>query len=157
MSDEHPVVRIGTPADFPRMLEFLKLMHAENGIMPLSMDRVVPFLQCALAHHQSLVGIIDGDDGDIAASVGLMIGQYWYSETKHLEDAWNFVRAEYRTRPMARPLIEFAKRAADGLHVPLLMGVLSETRTMAKVRLYERQLKFVGAIFTHYPTEIGAS
>lgn len=135
------------------MLEFLKLMHAENGIMPLAMERVIPVLQCGLARYQSLVGVIDGDDGDIAASVGLMIGQYWYSETQHLEDAWNFVRAEYRKRPMARPLIEFAKRAADGLDMPLLMGVLSETRTMAKVRLYERQLKFVGAIFTHHPHE----
>lgn len=154
---EHHHVRIGQPADFDNMMVLLREMHAENGIAPLAEAKIIPPLQCALAQYHGLVGIIDGDDGDIAASVGLFTGEWWYSEDRHLEDRWNFVRAPYRSRRMARPLLEFSKQSAAALGLPLLMGVLSEARTEAKVALYKRQLPYAGAIFLWTPPGLKVS
>jgi len=152
MSESIYTVRVGTPQDYFRMMDFMRLMHAENGVMPWDDEAVDNAVKCGLAHYHSIVGIIDGDNGDVAASVGLFMGRFWYTAKPHLEDHWLFVAEPYRRRPLARPLLEFAKRAADKMDTPLLMGVLSETRTAAKCRLYERQLgPSRGAAFLYEP------
>lgn len=151
MPEMEPRVRVGQPADFDAMLKFLVEMHDENGMAPLSLDLVVPRLQCLLASHRGIVGIIEAPDRNIAAAVGLIVANWWYSEEEHLEDVFTFVRPQYRHMRMARPLVEFAKVASRRLGMPLLMGVLTEERTEAKVRLYQRQLPLVGALFLYRP------
>lgn len=150
MSETQPKVRVGRPDDFDAMMVLLREMHADNGMAQLAEDKVVPLLQCALAQHRAVVGVIDGPDG-IAASVGLIIGQWWYSHDAHLEDCWNFVREPYRHMRFAQPLIEFSKKAANGMGLPLLMGIMTEKRVEAKVRLYERKLPLAGALFLYRP------
>ncbi len=151
MIENEPRVRVGTPSDFNPMVQFLIEMHFENGMAPLSMEKMVPTLQCLLAQHNGIVGVIDGEGGEIAGAVGLLIAGWWYSEEKHLEDLFTFVRAPYRHMRMARPLLDFAKYASTRLSLPLLMGVLTEERAEAKVRLYQRQLPMVGALFLYRP------
>ncbi|MCB8880135.1 GNAT family N-acetyltransferase [Acidisoma cellulosilytica] len=143
-------VRIGNPGDFDQMMPFLMQMHAENGMAAMDPDLVAHSLLRGLHRDKAVVGIVD-DEGKIAASVGLFVGRWWYSYDSHLEDFWNYVDPDYRKHHIARPVIEFAKRAADNIGVPLLMGVTSNERTAAKVRLYERQLPFVGAAFRYVP------
>lgn len=144
-------VRVGTPADFDRMMDFLRETHAENGMAPMSESRVRPVLQCALAQWRGIIGIVDGNDGSVAAAVGLLVGKWWYSEEEHLEDIFTYVREPYRHMKMARPLLDFSKRAAKELKMPLLMGVLSNERTKAKVALFERKLPMAGALFLYRP------
>ena len=65
------------------------------------------------------------------------------------------------TRKFAKQLIEFSTRCSDyftskGTPMPLLMGIQSNERTEAKVRLYRRHLPCIGAFFmyghgTHEP------
>jgi hypothetical protein len=150
MSDTQIKVRVGNLGDFGPMLIFLGQMHAENGMASMAPELVAHSLHRGLSQDRAIIGIIE-EDGHIAASVGLFIGRWWYSYDSHLEDFWNYVGQDYRKRHMARPLIEFAKRCAESLEIPLLMGVTSNTRTAAKVRLYERQLPFVGAAFRYVP------
>ncbi|HQT62612.1 GNAT family N-acetyltransferase, partial [Acidiphilium sp.] len=144
-------VRVGQPSDLPAMMAFLRDAHAENGMAPIAEDRVEPVLQCALAQWRGIVGIVDAPDGKIAGAVGLLVGKWWYSHEEHLEDIFTFVREDYRHMKMARPLLDFAKRAARELEMPLLMGVLSTDRTQAKVRLFERKLPMAGALFLYRP------
>lgn len=144
-------VRVGQPADFDAMMTFLRDAHAENGMAPIAEDRVAPVLQCALAQWRGIVGIVDAPDNRVAASVGLLIGKWWYSHEEHLEDIFTFVREDFRHMKMATPLLDFAKRAARNLEMPLLMGVLSNERTQAKVRLFERKLPIAGALFLYRP------
>jgi len=149
MIAEHKV-RIGSPADHKAMMTFLCKMHEENGVANMDEKRVETVLMCGLARHNAIVGICDGKNGEIAGSAGLFVSEWWYSSDRQLEDRWLFVAPDYRREPIARPLLQFAKNTADGLGIPLLLGVLSDVRTEAKVRLYERQLgKSVGAIFLY--------
>jgi len=150
MSETQVKVRIGRPSDFPLMMDFMGQMHAENGMASMAPELVAESLRRGLARDRAIIGIVD--DGDrVAASVGLFVGRWWYSHDFHLEDFWNYVGQDYRRHHMARPLIEFAKGCSESLGVPLLMGVTSDTRAAAKVRLYERQLPFVGATFRYVP------
>lgn len=151
MSETSIRVRVGTPADFHTMLPFCQEMHDENGVARLNPAKMIGTLQCLLAKYYGIVGIIDGDNGEVAASVGLAVSEWWYSDDQHLEDRWTFVSAPYRRRwgSAARLLIDWAKLAADEMNMPLIMGVMSSHRTVAKIKLFERQLPLAGAVFVH--------
>jgi hypothetical protein len=82
----------------------------------------------------------------------------WYSDNLVLEEKAIFIHPEYRSARggRARRLCEFSKHAADTLNIPLIIGVLSNHRTEAKVRLYERQFgKPSGAFFLYNATTGG--
>jgi len=79
----------------------------------------------------------------------------WYSDAQVLEERAIFIHPDYRSAKggRARRWCEFSKRTADGLGIPLIIGVLSNHRTEAKVRLYERQFgKPSGAFFLYNAT-----
>lgn len=141
-------VRIAGQEDAAGLWALLHLMHDENGVAPIDDEKLKWTLARGLARDKAVIGVI-GDVGAPVASVGLYAGEWWYSTEQHLEDLWNFVHPEHRRSTYAKDLIQFAKRASDDLGIPLLMGVLSTERTKAKVRLYERQLPFAGAIFLY--------
>jgi hypothetical protein len=131
-------VRIATPADRDAMLPLLYLMHKENGVAPLSERKMQAALDRGLARDKAIVGVIE-EDGIIKASIGLFVHEWWYSESVHIEDFWNFVHPEHRQSTHAKSLLKFARKASDGLVVQLLIGILSSERTAAKVRLYENE------------------
>lgn len=130
-------VRIATFEDREGMIKLLHQMHKENGVAPLSEPKMLAALDKGLRRDHAIIGVI-GDPGDIKASIGLFAWSWWYSNDWHLEDFYNFVRADSRKSTYARDLLDFAKRAADEIGVQLLIGVLSTTRTKAKIKLYER-------------------
>ena len=150
-------VRVGMPDDFPALMDLLFCIHKENGLGPMDSDRVADYARRGLARDRSIVGIAE-DEGKLAGSVSLFVSRWWYApeHVSHLEDLWNYVHPDFRRRPVARPLIEFAKTAANSLKMPLLMGVLSGERTAAKLRLYERQLPQLGGLFYYDPDTKGA-
>jgi hypothetical protein len=74
----------------------------------------------------------------------LRIGSIWYSSEMLLEERAIYTHPAYRKSSenpsRAAALVEFSKTLADGLGLPLSIGVLSSQRTEAKVRLYRRIL-----------------
>jgi GNAT superfamily N-acetyltransferase len=88
----------------------------------------------------------------------LRIGQMWYSDTLVVEERAVFTHPEYRSAKggRARKLCEFSKKVADDLGIPLIIGVLSNHRTEAKVRLYERQFGKPSGAFFLYGARTGA-
>ena len=79
----------------------------------------------------------------------------WYSDDNVLEEKAIFIHPDYRSAKggRARRLCQFSKQVADNLGMPLIIGVLSNHRTAAKVRLYERQFgKPTGAFFLYGAT-----
>ena len=142
------IIRRGVPADAEAMMTLLREMHQENGLAPLDEAKVRSTLMRGLTGDGAIVGIIRSD-GIIAASVGLFISRWWYSETSHVEDLWSFVSEGHRKSEYAKNLLVWSKHAAESLGQPLLMGVLSSERTQAKIKLYQRQLGApVGALFS---------
>lgn len=101
----------------------------------------------AFRKDDGIIGVI-GPEGALEGSIFLLISRFWYSRQKHLEELWTFVHPDHRKSAHAKTLIGFAKQCSDQMAVPLNIGVLSNERTEAKLRLYERQLgKPSGAFF----------
>jgi hypothetical protein len=145
-------VRIATPTDYARIFDIFMLAAAENAMAPICEAKVEEAITLATERRNgSVIGIIDGDRGDIAGIIGLVMAPFWYSHEWHCEELLNFVHPDYRmgTRRCAHDLLAFAKWWADQMGMALLMGVLSHKRTEGKVRLYRRQLPFAGALFLY--------
>lgn len=146
MTDE---VRIATRADEPEIIKLLHVMHFENGMMPLDEPCASDFFAHAFDRKGGIIGVI-GPPGDIRAMIYLLITRFWYTRASHLEECFNFVRQDMRKTTYARTLIEFAQKCADEIKIPLLIGVLTNSRMEGKVRLYRRALGIpAGAFFVY--------
>lgn len=141
-------VRIATAADEDAIMDLCRMLHEENGQFSMSEAKVRDALQTAFKRQGGLIGVIDGPKG-LEGIILLTIGQLWYSDDWMLEEMFNFVHPDHRRSSHAKRMIQFAKESADKLGIPLMIGVLSNTRTEAKVRLYERMLPKAGAYFVH--------
>src|ERR1700693_6122827 len=130
-------VRIATPADRDGMISLLHMMYEEDGVAELSVRKMLEALDRGLARDKAIIGVV-GEPGDIKAAIGLYANAWWYSQEVHLEDYFNFVRKDCRKSTYGKDLLSFAKKAADDLGIQLLIGILSNERSQAKVKLYER-------------------
>lgn len=160
-------VRIGTPEDLDQLMGLATRACGENGFIAPNMQKVLEQIWAAVNRDRGLCGVIGPVGGEIEGAILLRITDFWYSDTPVLEEKGLFIRDEYRSAKggRARRLCEFAKSAADTLGIPLLIGVLSNSRTEAKVRLYRRQFgEPAGAFFLYgavtgmaaTPREIGS-
>lgn len=149
MTVHTPIVRTAQPSDEAEVMEMCKLLHSENGLMPMSEDKVRSVLQLAFQRKGGILGVI-GDSGKIEAMIFMLLSQLWCSDEWHLEELFNYVRPEYRRSNNARVMLQFAKRCADELDKPLIIGVLSNTSTERKLKLYARQFSTAKGAFFAY-------
>lgn len=151
------IVRRATPEDRDSIWTLFHLLHAENGIFPLSepkvdwlLDRVlhpenIPEGDNGLRGYMGVIGPPNKCEGFILVS----IGNFWYSTEPHLEEFANFVHPAHRNSNHAKTLLGWSKQLSDRIGIPLLIGIVSNTRTEAKVRLYRRQLPSAGNFFLY--------
>lgn len=142
------VVRLATPKDEEKILDLLMLMHEENGLFEMDNDSVREMVRKVLNRENGIIGVIDGEE-EIEAALCLVIDKLWYAKTWCLNDVFNFVAPKYRRSTRAKSLISFAKSYSDQVGIPLLMGIVSNVRTEAKIKLLERQLQKAGAFFIY--------
>ena len=133
-------VRIGTPDDVDGMMEIALAACAENGFVDPNPQRLLAEIWPALNRDHGIVGIIGNPGERLEGAVLLRVGTMWYSDRQVLEEKAIFIAPEFRSARggRARRLCEFSKQAADGLGLPLIIGVLSNHRTAGKVRMYRR-------------------
>ena len=146
------VVRIATPDDELGILKLCKAMHEEQGQHTLNWEKVVARILSVTRDKQGIIGVI-GPHDDIRAHIYLMLDEVWYSSDVQILEIFNYVRMDCRKSDYAKTLIKFAKDCSDQLKKDLMIGVLSNIRMEAKVRLYERQLPKAGAFFLYRPLE----
>lgn len=147
------VVRTATREDEGGLMDMCRLLHSENGIFPLDEELVRDMLHRAFNRGGGLIGVI-GEKDKLEGMIYLHISNYWYSREVYLEELFNFVHPDHRRSHHAKALIDFAKKCAGGdTGVRLLIGVVSNIQTQAKVRLYERQLGPPAGAFFLYPSE----
>lgn len=148
-------VRIGTPDDVDNIMELALNACTENGFVDAVPARLLTEIWPALNRDHGVIGIIGEPGEKPEAAVLLRIGSMWYSDQQVLEEKAVFVAPAFRGAKAgrARRLVEFSKQAADTLGIPLIIGILSNHRTEAKIRLYERQFgKPSGAFFLYGAT-----
>lgn len=153
---EEIYVRVAEPEDEAGILELARLVHHENGLFALNEAKVVAMLRPALYRIRGICGVI-GEQGKLTGVILLRVSNYWYSDTEFIEEMCIYVHPDYRHAAggRARHLIEFAKKTADSLKMPLAIGVLSNDRTDAKIALYERHFGPQAGAFFLYGAKTG--
>jgi hypothetical protein len=142
-------VRIATEVDVPQIIRLCFELHEENGLASMSEEKVTGLVGRCIARQGGLIGVI-GSPTNLEAMIALQIDSLWYTDAEILSELFNFVRADCRHSNHAKRLVSFAKMTAEGMGLPLFIGVISNHRTKAKVRLYRRQLgEPAGAFFIH--------
>lgn len=141
MTDEI-TVQIGTPQDVDQLMALASSACEENGFLPPNPVKILQEIWSALHQHYGLVGIIKNETGLIEGAILMRIGDMWYSDQMVLEERGIFIHPDYRNAKggRARKLCEFAKEVSERINIPLVIGILSNTRTEAKVRLYNDSL-----------------
>ena len=151
------VVRLATPVDRKECWRLLMQAHTENGIFELSSTRVNWWLDIILEPNNTRGAIaVIGAVGRLEALCFIVFGQYWYSDQRHLEEFIVYVDPECRKSNHAKALVNWMKEQSEATGLPLVTGIMSNTRTEAKVRLYERMLPKVGAFFLWNPKGSGS-
>lgn len=154
-----PRIRPALPSDIDGLMDMCRVMFDENGIGP-QMDEGAVLAEITTAITRSMTGKprgflgVIGDEGKIEGSLFLVTGCVWYNPSYlWLEDRWVFVLPEHRkSKPgqtsNAVELVKCAEYISQSLGLPLMIGILNNTRTEAKVRLYRRILgEPAGAFF----------
>lgn len=142
-------VHIADRKDEEELMELCRQLHRENGLFALNEDKVRDMLRRAFNRDGGIIGVI-GESGKIEGIIYLLISSFWYSNEHHAEELFNFVPKKYRKSKNASELIDFAKWASDQMKMPLLIGVISNEKTEAKIRLYQRRLKKpIGSFFLY--------
>lgn len=156
VKDEELTVRIGEPEDVDDVMSLALSACEENGFVEPNPQRLLAEIWHGLTVNQGVVGII-GERGKPEGAVLLRIGNMWYSDQQVIEEKAIFIHPDYRSAKggRARRLVQFSKQVADELGVPLIIGVLSNHRTEAKVRLYERQFGKPSGAFFLYNSKTG--
>jgi hypothetical protein len=153
------VIRIAGPDDFNEVWRLLLLGYGENAIFPLSERKAQWFVKRALnpsmiregdTGTRGVIGVI-GPVGALEGLAFLTIGSYWYTEEHNIEEFIVFVDPNHRASEHAKALINWMKAQPDIVGIPLVTGVLSNTRTEAKCRLYGRLLPKAGEFFLVKP------
>lgn len=149
------IVRIAGPEDHKEIWRLFLMGHRENGLFTLAPDRVEYFIQRVLHPEmiplgdtgpRGVIGVI-GPVGSLEALVFVTIGGFWYSDEKHLEEFIVYVDPECRKSNHAHALIQWMKDQVEITKLPLLTGIVSNTRTEAKCRLYRRMLPKIGEFY----------
>jgi hypothetical protein len=154
---EDVTVRVGTPEDFNQAMDIARAATTENGIVEPDLRKMADVIWGALTRKTGILGVIGKPGRRLEGVVLLTIGELWYSREIMLEEKVIFVVPEFRNAKggRARKLAEFAKTTAEELGVPMAIGVLSNSRTEAKIRLYERVFGKPAGVYFLYGGKTG--
>jgi len=153
MSGDHTRVRVADSGDEEALMTLCRFLHGENGIFDLDETAVRYAVRKAIVgsaeQRHGIIGVIGPSDA-IEGAIFLEPACLWYTTQPCLQELFNYVYPQFRSSSNSNDLIEFAKWIADHFKLPLMIGVLSNRRTQAKVRLYRRALgEPSGAFFLH--------
>ena len=150
-------IRLAGPQDLDEIMHIAMLACDENGFLNPNPAKLAAEIWPALHQDHGLCAVIGKDGGMIEGLVLLRIGNMWYSDSQVVEEKAIFIHPDYRSAKGGRAskLCEFSKKVADSLGIPLIIGVLSNHRTSAKVRMYERQFGPPSGAFFLYGARTG--
>lgn len=147
-------VRLAQADDYHSIMELCKLLYKENGARKVNWNTVTDVIIQGINQEKSTLGVI-GDVRKVEAMIYIRFASMWYSDEIVLEELYNFVHPDYRKSERAKLLVSFAREASDKIGIPLLIGIISNERTKAKVRLYERIFGEASGAYFLYNAETG--
>jgi len=157
-TEDAPIkVRIATMSDMDEIMSLAVEAAKENGFLDASTTLLAKAVWGPINQDHGIIGCIGEPGALLEGMVVLSIGKIFYSDTDCLEERTLYLRPEFRSAKggRANKLLEFSMSAADSLGLPLLIGVLSNERTEAKCRLYQRKLGPAAGAYWIYRTRTG--
>ena len=154
---EDLMIRLASPQDLDEIMSIAMMACDENGFLNPNPAKIAAEIWPALHQDHGLCAVISKPNGMIEGLVLLRIGNMWYSDSRVVEEKAIFIHPDFRSAKGGRAskLCEFSKKVADSLGIPLIIGVLSNHRTSAKVRMYERQFGPPSGAFFLYGAQTG--
>lgn len=153
-----PDVRLAEPEDLSGLLELMRVACREDAQHEMDEERVLNMLRRYYDKQGAIIAVI-GEPGKPEAYLLMVLDEIWYASpgTMQLLELSLFVHPDHRKSDRAKQLMQFSKQASEGLALDLTIGVFSNSRTEAKIRLYQRQYKQVGAYFMYRPSSAEAN
>lgn len=150
-------IRVATTADMAEIMKLALMAAEDNGFLDFSPALLAKEVWPALCQDHGLVAVIGPVGGAIEGFVFLRTGTMFYSEKLVLEEKCLWVHPDFRAARggRARQLLEFAKKTADTLGLPLIIGIVSTKRAEGKAKLYERVFGKPAGAFFLYGAECG--
>lgn len=146
-----PDIRLAEIEDIPSLMALTRLAAEEDAQHEYDPDKVFNVVRRHYEKTGGLVAVVGPKGEPIRGYLIMIIDEIWYSPDYQLLELSLFVDPKHRKSTYAKQLMAFSKQASDGLMLDLTIGVLSNERTAAKVRLYQRQFNQVGAYFMYRP------
>jgi len=88
------------------------------------------------------------EDGRLIGTIGLHRTSPWYSDSEYLADGWFYVLPEYRKTGVGKMLIDEAKKFAEEVKLPLIIGVFTNEDATTKAQVMQKLgLTMVGGLF----------
>ena len=88
------------------------------------------------------------EDGRLIGTIGLHRTSPWYSDSEYLADGWFYVLPEYRKTGVGKMLIDEAKKFAEEVKLPLIIGVFTSEDATTKAQVMQKLgLTMVGGLF----------
>jgi hypothetical protein len=132
------VIRIAGGDEEEDIFRLCRELHKENGkYFRFSEEKVRANLRRAFNKQRAMIPVI-GPKGGIEALGYVSIEQFAWSDDWHLSEWFNFVLPDFRKSQHAKSLLVWEKDAADQMGIVLFIGVVSDVRLAAKLRLYRR-------------------
>jgi len=141
LTEENIVVRTGTPAEVHNVMALAALATEENGLFKPNKIKLLHDIWAALNLEKGIMGII-GEPGTIPeAAILLRIDEIQYGDDPCLLEKAIYVHPDFRAAKGGRAakLCDFALSIQKEFDIPLVIGIMSNNRTAAKVKLYERK------------------
>lgn len=151
-------VREGVAEDFNELMRLAVDATRENAFVEPDIEMLAQHMYAALTKQMGVAGVIGGGPGEkLEGMIILRIGNMWYSQDPILDEKAIYVAPEFRSAKggRARKLAEWAKDVSKNLGIPLAIGVLSNSRTEAKIRLYERVFGAPAGVYFLYNAKTG--
>lgn len=156
------IVRPATQRDKAGVWKLFYQCYEENGMSAISPSKVEYHIDRLInpaniiaddTGPRGIIGVI-GPPDDLEGCIMVAFNTKWYSDEITLDEYLNYVDPRFRASNHSKSLIGYAKDMTDKLRVGhptlhLVIGVLSTTRTAAKVRLYRQQLRECGSFFLY--------
>jgi GNAT superfamily N-acetyltransferase len=146
-----PDVRLATPEDLNELMRLTQMACEEDAQHSYNPQKVYEKLLLHFNKQGGVVAVIGAKGQELKGYLLMVVDQIWYSDEWQLLELSLFVAPDHRRSTYAKQLMAFSKQASDGLQLDLTIGVLSSSRTEAKMRLYDRQFKRLGAYYGHSP------
>jgi GNAT superfamily N-acetyltransferase len=150
-------IRLATPADMDEVMRLAHMACEDNGFLDYDPQLLAKEIWPALHMDHGLFAVIGPPEGGIEGFVLLRVGTMFYSNSPCLEEKCLWVHPDHRSARggRAKKLLDFTKKAADSLGLPLIIGIMTTKRSAGKVALYTREFGQPSGAFFLYGAQCG--